>query len=97
MSSTPFPAAASLTSSAAARKSRWWVLGPAHEAGVPFRARSISSRCGAGQAGEQPGILPAHAGERLEDRGVRPCSLDRGRGSVAGQESPLRRPGRDGG
>jgi hypothetical protein len=41
-----FPAAASLTSSAAARKSGWWVLCPAHEAGVPFRARSISSRCG---------------------------------------------------
>ena len=51
----------------------------------------------AGQAGEQPGILPAHAGERLEDRGVGPRSLDRGRGSVAGQEPLLRRPVRDGG
>ena len=51
----------------------------------------------AGQAGEQRRILTAHAAERLDDRGVRPRSLDRDRGSVAGRQSQLRRPGGDGG
>ena len=95
VSSRPRSAAARLTSSAAARKSGWCALCPAHEAGVPFRARSISSRCRPGSRAEQRRILPAHAAERLDDRGVRPRSLDRGRRAVTGRQSQLRRPGRD--
>ena len=89
VSSRPFVADASRTSSAAATNSRWCELlaGPrdlgAGEGPVDLLAMVV------GEAVEQRRMAPAHVGQRLDDGRVRPRPLDRRRRAVADPKSQL--------